>query len=748
MKQVLFLIILSCLTVIAPLVSAQETKQSEREAMYYRYMEFASYVKGGSLTPHWMPDGSSFWYAEGAPENTTIWKVDPKANTKTPLFDTERLRKALTSLIGHELSHQGLPFERFTFLDKSEKALKFIVEGKEFILQLDTYTVRSAPALSEEEKNRLVPQASARDIYAGGVNDVPSPDGRWFVGVKDYNLWLRSADNGRSVQLTSDGVKDYEWTVRGWADTATWSPDGSKLAVKKADYRRVPKIPLVHWLGPSEEVEWFHFPRKAGMPVEQLELFIIDIVSKRKVRVETGEEPDQRIHRPVWLRDGSQLLFLRTDRYNRKLDVMAANDTTGSIRIVLTETHEVYYVDLRRHTPFTLLEDGTKFIWLTQRTGWKHLYLYDMNGTLIRPLTEGEFPVVRVVAVDERAGWIYFIAHGDRQRPYDTHLYRVNMEGKGFTRLTEAKGQHDIRFAPSKEIFLDTHSSVDRPPAVELRRADGALLQTLSKANTDALVRQLKWSPPEEFAVKAADGKTDLYGVLHKPYDFDPNKKYPVIETMAFNVVRTFTESGGRAMAQLGFITFSVDVRMPLGMGTRGREFDRVTYGNFGRYEIPDHVATLKQLAEKRPYMDLGRVGITGGSFGGYYSIRGMLEAPDVYHVGIAVAPITDLYEHPNHYWLGSPESNKEAYEYASNLRLASNLRGKLLLIHGTNDISVPFSHTMRMVDALNRAGKRYDLIVLPEWDHWGDYSGRGNELLERYGLEAIRRYFQEHLKP
>ncbi|HYN81776.1 MAG TPA: DPP IV N-terminal domain-containing protein [Gemmatimonadaceae bacterium] len=737
-----------------PLVGAQETKQSEREAMYHRYLEFPSHVKGGSITPHWMEDGSSFWYAEGLPANTLIWKVDPGANTRTPLFDTARLRQSLTPLIGREPPYQGLPFAEFTFLD-GEKAVKFTVENKEFILHLDTYKIIRAPTLSGEQKIQLVPQAA----------EVPSPDGHWFAGIKDYNLWLRSTDNGRRVQLTSDGVKDYEWMVRG-RSAAHWSPDGSKLAVTKVDYRKVPKIPIVHYLNPAEEVEWITWPRMAGKPKEQLELFIIDIASKRKVRVDAGGDPGQNISLLAWSSNSSELLFLRNPPYARddlgvlKMELMAANAATGSTRIVLT--HDEAFV--LRQTPFTtLLEDGAGFIWLSQRSGWKHLYLYDMNGTLIRQLTKGEFPVVRVVSVDQKAGWIYFVAHGDRQRPYDTHLYRVNMEGQGFTRLTEAPGQHDlqifgrflhrVQFAPSKQFFLDTHSTTARPPAVELRRADGALLQTLSKANIDGL-KDLKWSPPEEFVVKAADGSTDLYGVLYKPYDFDPNKKYPVIEHIygGLSIVpRTFAdiserEGGGvwsQAMAQLGFITLIVDGRGPFIGGARGREFESVTYGTWGRYEIPDHVATLKQLAEKRPYMDLTRVGIQGNSLGGYYAIRAMLQAPDVYHVGIGVAPITDLYEHPNHGQLGPPETNKEAYAYASNLLLAGNLRGKLLLMHGTSDVEVPFSHTMRMVDALNRAGKRYDLIVLPKWGHWVP----GN-MLEDYRLEAYRSYFQEHLKP
>ena len=389
------------------------------------------------------------------------------------------------------------------------------------------------------------------------------------------------------------------------------------------------------------------------------------------------------------------------------------------------------------------------------------LYLYDLEGKLLRRLTEGAFPVVQVVAVDERARWVYFTAHGEPQRPYDTHLYRVNLEGKGFTRLTEATGQHDlqlfgdvilqIQFSPSKQFFLDTHSSVDRPPAVELRSADGKLLQILSKANIDAL-KELKWSPPEEFVVKAADGKTDLYGVLYKPYDFDPKKKYPVIDRIYGNpwvavVSRTFTPAGpafyAQALAQLGFIVFMVDGR---GTPERSKEFHDADYGNWGRSVIPDHVAALKQLAEERPYMDLSRVGIFGHSAGGGMTIRAMLVAPEIYHVGVASAagpgPCQNIGGILFESYIGLPQNNIQGYDSACLLRLAGNLKGKLLLITMTSDVGAPIGAIMKLLEAFIRAGKPYDLILLPEQGHSPSGASR------TYRSDAIRRYFQEHLKP
>ncbi len=636
--------LLAALSLVQSPVRAQEAIPSEREAMYYRYLEFASLVKGGSVQPHWMADGNSFWYAEGAPANTIIYKVEPKANKKEPLFDTTRLRKALTPLLGYEPPYQGLPFETFTFVD-GEKRVRFKVENKQFILDLDSYIITPASTglSSEEEKNRLIPQRFR--MYLGAeIPEVLSPDGRWFASVKDHNLRLRSTYDGRMEPLTTDGAKDFTWDAYG----AKWSPDSIKLAVTKVDTSTMSPIPVIHWLKPAEEVEWALYPRISGFP--QAELFILDILSRKRLRIETSKQEDHYIRIWGWLPDGSELLFYKMSRDMKKVELMAANPGTGSTRAVLTESQKTFVAGSPLNSEWnemlTFLAGGKMFLWLSERDGWNHIYLYAGEGTLIRRLTAGEFPVERIVAVDEKAGWVYFTARAE-QRRYDTHLYRVSLEGKGFARLTEGNGAHTVQFAPSKEFFLDKHSSADRPPAVELRSADGKPRQTLSRADIEAL-KELKWRPPEEFIVKAADGKTDLYGVIYQPWDFDPNRKYPVIEYI-YNgpqgsvLPRAFADEWQqlRALAQLGFIVFIVEGRGTVG---RGKAFQDVVYGNIGRHEIPDHVTALKQLAARRPYMDLSRVGIYGLSWGGYMTLRAMLLAPDVYHVGIATCPVADLH--------------------------------------------------------------------------------------------------------
>ncbi|MFC2164167.1 DPP IV N-terminal domain-containing protein [Acidobacteriota bacterium] len=765
-KGIFYIFIVISIALVFSHYLMAEKKLSEREEMFYKYLKLSSYVKGGTIEPHWMADGSSFWYVEEAPDNAVAYKVDPRANTRSVLFDIPKLREALQAQIGHELPYKGLPFAEFTFINK-ENSIQFDIEGKKFICDLATYSISQPFSISLWQK-WAQPRVLDRGLNAP-IKEVPSPDGNWFLLDRDYNIWLRSAQDGRMEQLTSDGVENLEWSIKlypfwlGAAD-AKWSPDSYKIVVAKIDSREVLTYPLIHWLKPREEVEWLK-EVEAGGPMPQMELYIIDIVSRKKIRIDTGREQDNYFRIIGWKKDGSELIFTRLDREHKKWELMAADPKTGASRLILAETQETFIIGHPSmpawNDAFTPLADGTRFIWLSERDGWNHLYLYDYEGNLIQRLTKGRFPVVRVVAVDEKNEYVYFTAHAE-ERIYDTHLYRVDFQGSGFKRLTEQHGQHSPRFSPDKKYFLDTHSSIDRPPAVELRNADGQLLQVVSQGSKDDL-SELQWSPPEEFVVKAADNKTDIYGVMYKPYDFNPEKKYPVIEHIyagpyRTQVPRTFTSGPRRwalapALAQLGFIVIQVDGR---GTPERGKAFQDVAYKSFGRHEIPDHAAALKQLGEQKPYLDLDRVGIYGSSWGGYMTLRALLLAPDTYHVGVAMSELPELQDMWLHeIYLGLPENSKEAYEYSSNLKIAGNLEGKLLLMKGTSDPWCRLAHTLHMAEALIRAGKFFDMLIMPERTHHlaytyplpdADWEEIQKEML--YSWEVVRRYFQEHLRP
>ncbi|MFV1988754.1 MAG: DPP IV N-terminal domain-containing protein, partial [Gemmatimonadota bacterium] len=730
-------------------VSAQE-QDPEGQEMFRKYLGFGALVTGGTIEPHWMADGRRFWYVDGAPDASVIHVVDPATGETEPLLESERVRAAMTTALGHEPPYAGLPFADLSFVD-DETAIEFEVEDRGFRLTLDTYAVRALTSVERTQRERTKP-GIARVRFPdtdADVMEIPSPDGRWIATEKGHNFWLRSTVDGRDVQVTLSGRDFYNWRLGGslFGGGAQWSPDGSRLALYLEDERQVNKIPLVHWLKPQEEVEWWARSR-TGEPLTRQDLVIVDVFSRDQVTIDAGDGDDQYLHLIGWLPGGTELLFSRMDRRFKRLDVMVADAATGASRIVLTETQPTFIKGIAANPAWTMLarplSDG-RLLLISERDGWDHLYLYDLDGTLIRRLTSGTFPVLGIVDVDETNGWVYFTAHAE-ERIYDTHVYRVGLDGEGFQRLTDEPGQHAATFSPDGAYFLDSHSSVERPPRVDLKRADGSLVTTVTEANTDAL-EGLRWSAPEEFIVKAADDTTDLYGVLFKPYDFDPNQRYPVLDFIyngpqIVQTPRTFT--GGilpQAFAQLGFVVFVVDGR---GTTERGKAFQDVVYRNFGRNEIPDHRRALENAAEDRPWLDLDRVGMFGGSWGGYMTIRALVLAPDFYKAGVATYPVADLYDHwssPIEPYMDLPQNNPEGYEYASSLRLVDRIEGKLLLIHGTMDVNATFSATMKIVEAMTRAGKPYDLVIFPELNH------RISPILS-YWVDAVARHFTEALDP
>ena len=730
-KQNLFLPVL--LTGFATVISmaaaySQRKDVSTNEDRYQSYLTFNTLVTGMYVKPHWFADGNRFWFAGGTADSTVIYEVDPARNSKKEFFDKARLRAALSQLLAHEPANKGIPFTEFDFI-KGTDSIEFKIEGKKFHLHPGDYTIVPVKTVSDEAIDEPVQF---------------SPDGNQFVFTRENNLWL---GNPKTVPITNDGIKDYAYSIPATA----WSPDGTKLFVKKSDNRKVHQLPVINYSKPNEAVEWSIYA-KAGDAIEIPELFVCNILSKQVVKIDVGSNAEQYVFPLGWRPDGSEVIFMRMNRQGNKLELLAANPATGTSRVILVEERNTFvggldFITERWIRQFTLLKDGHTFIWMSERDGWRHLYLYDMSGKLIRRLTAGAFPVIEPIKVDEKAGWIYFRANAEPDL-YSTQLYRVNFEGKKFKRLTEASGSHYFRFSPSGNYFLDAHSSPTRAPVVELRSAEGKLLQVIRRADTSRL-NHIGWTPPENFIVKAADSTTDLYGILYKPVDFDPNKKYPVVECIYGGSFITIVPRGfipntdlsqqAQALAQLGYITFLVDGR---GTTERSKTFQDVVYGNIGKYEISDHTAALQQLAANRPYMDLNRVGIYGHSWGGYFAVRALLMAPDVYKAGIASAPgeITEGAEIMEPY-MGLPKDNKAGYEFGMNTNFAANLKGKLLFIHGTSDINAPFSTTVRMIEALIKAGKRYDLILLPQQTHF--FEG----VNEKYSNEAIRRYFDENLK-
>jgi len=756
----LVLLVLSRPAATSAQVAPSPEELARGEAAFWRYLEFPSLVRGGTITPHWVSDTTDvFWFVEGVDQgDVRIARVDLRANQVVPVFDVTRLRAAVAEELGYEPPGRGVPFSAFT--SGADGRIRFEVSGRRFALDTTTYVLDRLPSSSDLDGWAAwrTPREVKRSPWVGGppMMEIPSPDGRWLLSERDGDLWLRSTYDGKSHRLTDDATDRVGWDFGGlaWSAGIRWSPDARRIAALKADLRGLTLSPVVHWLGPKELVDWWYYP-DPGDPLPRTELYVLDARGRDRVRIDVGDDPDDSFRFLFW-RGNDELVMVREDRRRKTLELLGVDAATGATRVILTETQPTF-VEFKGIAP---LPDD-RFLWISERDGWAHLYLYGMDGTLVRRLTAGRFPVASVVRVDVEGGWVYFTAHGELERDrelgaprvYDTHMYRVPLAGGAIRRLTEGTGQHEIQFAPSGRFFLDTHSSVSRPPRTEARTADGRLLRTLSIADVGA-VEALGWTPPEEFVVKAADGVTDLYGVLFKPADFDPARRYPVIDHLyggpqATWAPRNFVQEPqgvvAQALAQMGFIVFTVDGR---GTPERGKAFQDVVYGRLGRNEIPDHVAALDQLSASRPYMDRSRVGLFGSSWGGYFTLRGLLLRPDVYHAGVAGAPVGDATVFLGHeIYLGLPAENPEGYAYASNTAIADRLAGHLLIPIGTADQNVKFAFAMQIAEALIRKGKFFDMIVLPGRDHHYGYDQRGRTWQERtYFVEAIRRHFVKYL--
>jgi dipeptidyl aminopeptidase/acylaminoacyl peptidase len=553
----------------------------------------------------------------------------------------------------------------------------------------------------------------------------PRPDPPYFSQIdrRGDTLRILRADGGESARLVP--APDAQWDAgpQGWHPTGLW------LAAIHTDGRGVHTLPIINYSQPLERVQPAQYP-KSGTPLPLQTVHLID-AEGGGMRQAQVDGRDAYLWLAGWRMTPAEALVIRMTRTGKTLELLAVHPADGSSRLLARdERPETSVAALDFATggvanQVTLLPDGSGFLWFSERDGWRHLYRYGWDGAAPRQLTRGSFVVHRVVRVDSATGRIFVIASAEPDRPYDQHLYVVERNGGALRRLTEQPGMHDVQFSPSGRTFIDVHSSIDRPYASDLRRADGRLIARLETADTAALAA-LGHRPPEPFRALATDGRTELHGVIYTPADFDPARRYPVVDYIyggpwlsAVQKEYAPTLSMHRiaaSLAQMGLVVVMVDAR-----GTPGRDkaFQDATYGRVGQMEIADHVAALRAAARTRPWMDLSRAGIAGHSWGGYFALRGMLTAPEFFRAGYAGAP-GDLTELAviNEPHMGMPAENPQGYAAASNVALAANLAGPLKIMHGTSDTNAPFSTTMRMITAFIAADRRFDLLVIPGGPH------------------------------
>ncbi len=719
------------------------------------YSDFGSLTSGGHVIPAWSPDGKWLAYVDGPADDRHGWLVDTVTGDRQPLVDTGRVREGLRRLTGETPSGQGLPFAEVTFT--SPGTISARSGDRRVLIDLATGGVTSVP---DEDVARRTPRVYAQTVGGGDARDAletAAPDGRFLISTRGGNIILRSAYDGRETPWTTDGAPGHEWRfdvydpISEWFGHAgpvtDWSPDGMRLAAYKVDFRAVPRSPRTLYQARGDTVTYRH-DSKAGGTMERYALYVLDLQGRAPVELDLGDTTGTFPVFAGWFPDGSHVLVLRMSRDMRRADVLCADTTTGSVREIFSETSETFVrirhdvVQGRKLLP-RLTPDGTRILWSSERDGWRHLYLYDVDGGTSRRLTDGEWPVDVVErCTDEH---VYFTAHHDPARPYDVHVCRVPLAGGPVERLTDGEGVHRPRFAPDTHVFVDTWSTPARPPVSVLRRADGTRLAELSRADITRL-EEVGWTPPEQFTVVAADGRTELWGVMYFPADFDPSRRYPFVEYVYGGpqsaAVRhdwdgSFYTRPARALAQMGYVTAVIDGR---GTPERSKAFHDAVCGNWGGALVEDHPAAVTQLAERHAFIDGDRVGVAGHSWGGYAALRLLADRPDVYRAGLSNAPVFDLYRSSLYEaFLGFPQDDRSAYDAADGLSRAARLERPFMIACGTSDI-LTWSDSVRMVEALIRAGKQHEFVVLPGQPHWFDETHDG------YFWRKAADFFSAHL--
>lgn len=614
------------------------------------------------------------------------------------------------------------------------KAFEYVREGKLYRYDVDARRASElgpAPAGGERPGGRGArPGAPARGRQA---TSALSPDGKLKAFYRERNLWLSDADGANERAVTTDGNEKtrIKYGTASWVygeelgqTTAMWwSPDSRKIAYYRFDESAVPDYYLQ--LGQTRlqsEVDAEPYP-KAGAPNPVVDLFVYDLESQRSVRMDVrdGKPFDDSVvghyvYRVAWTQDGTELLCNRTNRRQNVMEFIACRPDTGRCRVIVREE---WLPSWTANSPaIRYLKDGRRFIWASERTGFNNLYLYDLSGKLHAVLTNHPFEAANIVHVDEDAGLLYYMARsGDNHMKLQLH--RVGLDGRGDRRLTDPAFHHTVSIAPDGRHFVDVAQTHDRPPVTRLMDAEGRLVEELAASDTSRF-DQLGLKRVELLRFKAADGATELHGLLHFPSNFDPAKKYPLLVSVyagpGTNAAReTFLTPN--PLTEFGFLVAGFDARSAAG---RGKRFLDAIYQRLGVTEIDDQAAGVKSLWE-RPYVDKNRVGIFGTSYGGYAAVMCLLRYPEVFRAACASSPVTDYRNYDSIYterYMWIPQENKAGYDAGSAMTYADKLAGRLMLYYGTADNNVHPSNTLQLVQALQRAGKSFEVQVGPDQGH------------------------------
>ena len=728
---------------LAFLCKGQEVSITDyKRAVSFMYDNFNNKA-AFNLNPgvNWFEDKSGLYYHEFSPGKKRFRTVSFEDYLVKDLFEHEKMASALSTL--HEETIHPDSIGIYEIERSGDSVLKFESKGERYSIDLKTYDITTLDKKPEQKEDE---------------NEVISPDGKWIAFSKEYNLYVRSVESGEEFQLTSDGEKDYQYANwYGWFDKmegengdrpysfyASWSPDSKWLRTYQWDMRKAEKMYLLDWskddLFKPRLLSYYRgSPGDTNMVMMRPVIFNID----NQKELDLGLPTNTHINTVslAWSENDGKAYASYSERGYKRQFVKLLDLNKEEVKTLIDEKSETN-IDNFSYWP---LDSLNVVLFLSERSGWRQLYMHDLNTNETSPLTKGDYYIHSLEYIDEENNKVFFLASGKEKNsnPYHRYVYSISLKGGEEKLLTPENMNHVISFSEDGKHFVDNMSSVDTPTKTVLRASDsGKILSQLTEANVDRVVEK-GWKAPETFHFTAKDGETKLYGAIWKPTNFDPSKQYPVIDhSYTGPHTQVYPRSFSRAfqnqsLAELGFVVMMVD-----GLGTSGRSkrFHDYSYKNMGN-NLEDHVLAIRHLGNTRSWIDTSRVGIFGHSAGGYDAGHAMLAFPETYKVGVASSADHD-FRMEKAWWpemyMGWPVD--DSYHEVSNITMAGNLKGKLLITHGALDDNVNPSATFKLAEALIRADKEFDLVIFPSQRH--GYTGD----FRKYFIKKRWNYFVEHL--
>ncbi len=704
-------------------------------------------------TPTWIGTTHRFYYRRSVPGGHEFVTVDAGTRQKQPSFDHASLADALSKAAGRPYTATRLPFQTFTF-NEALSAIDMTIDGARWTCVLADYSCRTPELPPPGEIRRGITGPVRGDSSSVAARPRLSPDGKWMAFIDNYNVAIRPFGGDKRTALSTDGSEGNYYD----AASIAWSPDSTRVAAYRVrpGYRR-----LVHYVSssPEDQLQPEHWAIQYAKPGDLLDLeqpVLFEVRGQKQITIDSRLFPNPfDLSELVWRKDSRGFTFEYNQRGHQVFRLIEVDAQTGAARAVISEEPKTFFYYNRSAATLQAgkryrheLADGKEVVWMSERDGWNHLYLIDgATGGVKAQITKGAWPVRHVVKVDEDKRQLWFSAGGMTagQDPYFQHYYRINLDGTGLTPLTSVDANHTVEFSSDMTMYVDHYSRVDLASVTELKRADGSLVAEVERGDLSQMIKA-GWRAPEVFVAKGRDGATDIWGLAWKPSHFDPSKKYPVIEYIYAGPHGTHTPksfavtSGMQAQAELGFIVVQMD-----GMGTsnRSKAFHDVAWRNIKDAGFPDRILWHQAFAAKHSWYDISRVGIYGGSAGGQNSMGALLFHPDFYKAAVSYAGCHDNRMDKiwwNEQWMGWPIGPQ--YAASSNVEHAAKLQGKLLLIVGELDTNVDPASTLQVVNALLKANKNFDYLMIPGAEH---NAGRGGEYAG-YGERKRFDFFVRHL--